>query len=306
LESRSGQFLPASPRRYRNCCSVCSANTFSQGLLDVSQFTSDRSGPVAADDSSHHGIPLALSAATCNLLSALAISFVRKSETADFCYPLTYPLLLLSLPPTVSQIIWPFAATRQGLHHFRQDQHLSGLTVAVDMDQITGGLFSSQALSLLVLLSGSLQKRSSIEAALMMLVVQVTVFAANMTSGIVLLAMKGGPGGTPHSAAMYLLTTLLMLLPAVFFLLSAEAALVGLTAPIPLREPADSKDGKSPSLRSICSPLVYWWNSLEAAMPMDPLPCESRTDFQLPRPLQALYLWLSPVVITAQCIRLIF
>jgi hypothetical protein len=256
-------------------------------------------------------------AAACSLLSALAISFVRKSETADFCYLLTYPLLLLSLPPTVSQTIWPrllnlqtsltsFAATRQGLHHFRQDQQLSVLTGAVDMDQITGGLFSWQALALLVLFWGSLQKRSGIQAALMMPVVLVTGFAANMTSGIVLLAMMGGPGGTSPSTAMYLLTTLLMLLPAIFFLLSAEAAMVGLTAPIPLQEPADSEDGKSPTLRSLCSPLVYWWNALVAAMPMDPLPCEPRTDFQLPRPLQAICLWLSPVVITAQCIRLIF
>lgn len=256
-------------------------------------------------------------AAACSLLSAIAISFVRKGETADFSYLLTYPLMLLSLPPSLSEILWPrllnlqtsltsFAATRQGLHHFRQDQQLSVLTGFVEMDRITGGFFSWQTLALLVLLWGSLQKRSAIQAALMMPVIMVTGFAANMACGIVLLAMMAGPGGTSPSAAMYLLTTLLMLLPALFFTLSAEAAMVGLTSPIPLQEPADSEDEKQPALRSLCSPLVYWWNSLVAAMPMDPLACEPRADFQIPRPLQALCLWLSPIAMTAQCIRLIF
>ncbi|MFN6331141.1 MAG: hypothetical protein ACK45A_05195 [Planctomyces sp.] len=251
------------------------------------------------------------------LMASLAISCINRTETADFSYLLTYPLMLLSVPAAVSQVLWPrllnlqtsltsYAATRQGLHHFQQDSQLSVLTGSVDMERITGGIFSWQALVLIVLFWGSLQRRSCIQAALMMPVVLVTGFAANMASGIVLLSMMGGPGGTSPSAAMYLLTTLLMLLPTLLFVLSAEAAMVGLTAPIPLQEPADSDEGKAPSLRSLCSPLVYWWNSLVSSMPMDPLPCQPLTDFRIPRPLRAVCLWLSPVVVTAQCIRLIF
>jgi len=256
-------------------------------------------------------------AAVFCLVAALALSCVNSKETGDFSYLLTYPLMLLSLPASASQTIWPrllnlqtsmtsYSATRQGLHHFQQDNQLSVLTGFVDMERITGGIFSWQALALIVLFWGSLQRRSCIQAALMMPVVLVTGFAANMASGIVLLAVMGGPGGSPPSSAMYFLTTFTMLFPALFFLLSAEAAMVGLTAPIPLQEPADSDEGRAPSLRSLCSPLVYWWNSLVSSMPMDPLPCEPRTDFRIPRPLQAICLWLSPVVVTAQCIRLIF
>jgi hypothetical protein len=256
-------------------------------------------------------------AAAWLLLLSLCISTVNRQKTSDFSYLAIYPLFLLSLPPDLSRQLWPlllklqtsvssYAASDQGLYHFREGSQLSVLSGMVDVQQVAGGIFSWPSLALLVLLWGSLQRRSCVQSLLMMPAVLITGFVANLASVILLLSIMAGPGGVSPSTATYLLVTAMMLVPSLLFLFSAEAAMIGLTMPIPLNEePAETDDGRTPALlSSMCSPLVYHWNSLVSSMPMDPLNCVTRHEFQMPRGWQVICLWLTPVVFTAQCIRL--